>query len=223
VGSRFGLDPPRVRRRRRVDHGPRLQPRRQDPGPGCSDTTILLWDLHAKPEKADALSAAQLDDLWKALEAPDAKKAEAALRTLAARPADALPFLKAHVKPIQVEKPDPAKIDKMIGDLDSARYQVREAAMRDLERLGVLAYGPVKEALKKPTLTPEVRERLEKLADAVNKPDANAEWLPALRALEALERIGTPDAVAYLKELAAGGEAPPTRVAKEAAERLGAR
>ena len=57
----------------------------------------------------------------------------------------------------------------------------------------------------------------------MNKPDTGAEWLRPLRAVEALERIGTPDAVAHLKEVAAGGDAPPTRVAKEALGRLGAK
>ena len=60
-----------------------------------------------------------------------------------------------------------------------------------------LARDAVQEALKKDTLTPEMRERLEKLADAVNKPDTGGEWIRPLRAVEALERIATPDAVAH--------------------------
>jgi hypothetical protein len=117
-------------------------------------------------------------------------------------------------------KPDPVKIAKMIADLDAPRFQVREAAMRDLERLGNLAREAVTEALKKTTITPEVRERLEKLSDSVNKPDTGADWVRPLRALEALERIGNADALAHLKEVAAGGDSPPTRAAKEAVGRL---
>jgi tetratricopeptide (TPR) repeat protein len=188
---------------------------------GCSDTTILLWDLAPKADRTESLAAGDLDGLWKTLEGTDAKKAEEALRTLAARPAEAVPFLNEQLKPVPVATTDAAKMQKMIADLDSPRYAVREAAMRDLERLGHLAREPVQEALKKTSITPEVRERLEKLSDAVNKPDTGAEWVRPLRAVEALERIGTPDAVAHLKELAAGGDAPPTRVAKEALGRLG--
>jgi HEAT repeat protein len=132
-----------------------------------------------------------------------------------------MPFLKAQVKPVAGSKPDAAPLQKLIPDLDAPRYALREAAMREQERVGGLARAAVEEALKKPTVTPEVRERLEKLVDAVNKPDTGAEWVRSLRAVEALERIGTPDAVAHLKELAAGGDAPPTRVAKEALGRLG--
>jgi hypothetical protein len=190
---------------------------------GCSDTTIYLFDLAPKVDRAEALSAADLDKLWDTLKGLDAREGEAAMRTLAARPAEAVPFLKDQLKPVPGVKPDAAKIQKLIADLDSPRYAVREAAMRDLERLGHEARDPIQEALKKTTITAEVRERLEKLADAVNKPDTGAEWVRPLRAVEALERIGTPDAVAHLKALAAGGDAPPTRMAKEALVRLGAK
>ena len=73
---------------------------------------------------------------------------------------------------------------------------------------------------KKPGLTPELRERLEKLTDKVNKPDTGIEWIRPLRGVEVLERIGTREAAAAPAELAAGGDAPPTRVAKEALGRL---
>jgi WD40 repeat protein len=188
---------------------------------GCSDTTIYLWDVDRKVERPATPAAANLDDLWKTLEATDARKAAASLLTLEARPAEAVSFLKDHLKAVEGVKPDPAKIRKLIADLDAQRYVVREAATRDLERLGHFALDPIREELKKTTLTPELRERLEKLADAVNKPDTGAEWIRPLRAVEALERIGNPDAVAHLKLVAAGGDAPPTRAAKEALGRLG--
>jgi hypothetical protein len=190
---------------------------------GCSDTTMYLFDLTPKAERSTALTTGELDELWKKLEESGAKPAAEALRSLAARPAEAVPFLKEHLKPVPGLKPDAAKIAKLIADLDAPRYAVREAAMRDLERLGNLARDPVQEALKKDGLTPELRERLEKLTDAVNKPDTGAEWVRPLRAIEALERIGNADAAAHLKELASGGDAPPTRAAREALGRLGVR
>jgi WD40 repeat protein len=187
---------------------------------GCSDTTIYLWDLASKADKSEALKPADLAELWTTLEGLPGKKAEEAMRTLAATPSVALPFLTEHLKPIPGVKPDAERITKLIVDLDSPRYAVREAAMRDLERLGNFARDPVREALKKPGITPEVRERLEKLSDRVNKPDSGIEWIRALRGVEVLERIGSPEATAHLKALAAGGDAPPTRVAKEALGRL---
>ena len=46
-------------------------------------------------------------------------------------------------------------------------------------------------------------------------------WTRAVRAIVLLEHIGTPDAVAVLKELATGhADAQPTKAAKEAVARL---
>lgn len=188
---------------------------------GCSDTTISLWDLQEKPAAASPLAAAELNDLWATLSKSDGRAAEKALRTLAARPAEAVPFLTEQLKPVPAVPSDPQRIEKLITNLDAPRYVVREAAMRDLERLGHQARDPVYAALQKTTLTAEARERLEKLSIAVNKPDTGAEWLRPLRAVEALERVATPDAVAHLTALATGGDAPPTRAAREALERLG--
>ena len=92
-----------------------------------------------------------------------------------------MPFLKEQLKPVVGVKADTAKIAKLIADLDSPRYAVREAGMRDLERLGNLALSAVQEMLKKPGLNAEVRERLEKLTDKINKPDTGAEWMRPLR------------------------------------------
>jgi WD40 repeat protein len=187
---------------------------------GSTDTTVLIWDLTTKPEKVESLKAAELEELWKTMEAINGKKAEEAIRKLTARPAEALPFLKEQLKPVTGVKADPAKIAKLIADLDNARFAVREAATRDLERLGGHAKEAVQEALKKPGITTEMRERLEKLTEKVNRPDTGAEWLRPLRGVEVLERIGTAEAIAHLKLLADGGDAPPTRIAKEAIGRL---
>jgi len=190
---------------------------------GSTDTTVYLWDLPGKAQKSEALKPADLDELWKILEGLNARKADEAMRTLLTRPAETLPFLKEQLKPIPGVKLDVTRIGKLITDLDSQRFPVREAATRDLERMGTLASAAIAEALKKPTIPQEMRERLEKLKDKVNKPDSGLEWIRALRALEILERLGTPEAIAHLKEIAAGGDATPTRVAREALVRLGAK
>ena len=76
----------------------------------------------------------------------------------------------------------------VIGDLDSPRYVVRETAMKDLEKLGAAARDAVRGTLAKATLSPEMRERLEKLADKTNKPDTGTEFLRHLRAVEDVEQ-----------------------------------
>jgi hypothetical protein len=49
-----------------------------------------------------------------------------------------------------------------------------------------------------------------------------SKWTRAVRAIALLEHIGTPDAIAVLKEMSGGHPlAQPTRVAREALERIG--
>src|SRR5262249_32663214 len=129
-----------------------------------------------------------------------------------------VPFLRERLRP--VTSPDPKRLAQLLADLDSAEFAVREKATKQLEQLGELAVPAVKQALTgKPPL--EARRRLGQLVETGER------WMPAsqplrlLRAVEVLERIGTPDAKRFLQELAQG--APVARLTYEtkvALERL---
>jgi hypothetical protein len=188
---------------------------------GCTDTTILLWDLAGPPEKAEPLSPAELTELWGALDVSAAKRADQAMRKLTSRPAEAVPFLAGQVKPAPASDVTAETLAKLIADLDAARFAVREAASLKLEQIGAPARPAVVEALKRTDLPPEMRERLEKLKAKLDQPINMDEWVRPLRAIEVLERIGSAEAVAHLKGLAGGGDAPTTRAARGAVERLG--
>jgi hypothetical protein len=88
-----------------------------------------------------------------------------------------------------------------------------------LERLGEAASPALRQVLTKAMLVDQ-RERVEavlKRADALN-----AERLRAIRAVEALEHAGTPEAKRLLEKLAAGfAEARLTREANASVERSG--
>jgi WD40 repeat protein len=188
---------------------------------GCNDTTILLWDLAGPPRKVEPLSPADLKEAWAALNDPGAKRAEQAMRKLAARPAEAVPYLAGQAKPAAAPTVTAEEIAKSIADLDAGRFAVREAARLKLERLGAAARPAVVEALKRTDLTPETRERLEKVKSKMDEPVNTAEWVRPLRVVEVLERIGSAEAVAHLKVLAGGVDAPSTRAARAALSRLG--
>jgi WD40 repeat protein len=187
----------------------------------CNDTTILLWDLAGPTRKAEPLSPADLTEAWAALANPGAKRAEQAMRKLAARPAEAVPYLAGQVKPVSAPTATAEEIGKAIADLDAGRFAVREAARLKLERLGAAARPAVTEALKRPGLTPETRERLERVKSKMDQPVNTDEGVRPLRVVEVLERIGSAEAVAHLKALAGGGDAPSTRAARAALGRLG--
>jgi WD40 repeat protein len=184
---------------------------------GTVEGDILIWDLAPSTwpvrRPARELSRAQFDTLWADL-ARDARTAYRAVSLLAAAPAWSVPLLGAHLHPVAV---DSKHIEKLLADLDDERYEVREAASRELARLRYHAEPIVRRALHgKPTL--ETRRRIEAILDEPKCPPTEA--LRTLRAITILERIGTPEARRILEKLAAGAASPETRAAEATLQRL---
>lgn len=185
---------------------------------GASDTTVLLWGLRGAREKPVKSTA----ELWADLEQLDARAAETAIRQLVSRPEMTVAFLKENLHP--VAKLDDELIQKLLVDLEADRFAVRDAATKQLEKIGAPALPAIEKALQaKPNA--DLGERLEKLRATFNQTDPDeTTWrqdLRPLRALEALERIGSAEARAVVKTLATGADgAKPTRAAREALERL---
>ena len=90
--------------------------------------------------------------------------------------------------------------------------------MAALERLGELTEPAVRQALAGKR-TPESRRRLEQILEPLDEPVASPEALRVLRAVEVLERLGTPEAEQVLQSLATG--APEARLTQEAKAALG--
>ena len=115
---------------------------------------------------------------------------------------------------------DTKRIEQLLADLDSDAFAEREAASRELIRLRYRVGPLLRKALRnKPTL--EVRRRLEAILVEPNRPSIEA--LRTLRAIAVLERIGTPEAQRILEKLAGGADAPETREAQAALQRLNRR
>src|SRR5262245_8992167 len=133
-----------------------------------------------------------LESLWKDLQAEDAAVAYRAVRALGANPPGAVPFLRERLRPDAVED---ARLNRLLADLGSPSFRVRESAQRELEKMGPLAEPRLRRELSnRPTL--EVRRRVEhllQLLDASPQPGPvrSPEQLRALRAVEALEEIGS--------------------------------
>jgi RNA polymerase sigma factor (sigma-70 family) len=188
-------------------------------GSGSADTTILTWDL-AGP--AQAPTGAELDALWADLAGGDAAKAYQAVRRLAAAPKQAAPFLGRRLKPAApLAAPDRERFARLLADLDSDGFAVREKAMAELEKQGASVEPLLRQALAgKPG--PEVRRRLEKLLDGLGA--QSPDRLRTLRAVEALEHMDGGEARRLLEGLAGGApEAWLTQEAKASLERLARR
>jgi WD40 repeat protein len=185
---------------------------------GLSNGTALVWETPAaKPAVAGRkLGPKELAALWGDLAGTDATVAHDAIRILAAAPEQTVPFLADTLHP--AEKIDAVAVRQRIADLGSGKFAEREAALKELSARGEDIEGELERVLAgKPT--PEVAQRLRGLLTALR--DAPPmERLREVRAVWALELIGTPAADKLLKELAKGSpEALVTREAKGALER----
>jgi RNA polymerase sigma factor (sigma-70 family) len=194
---------------------------------GTEDTTALVWDLTgrlAAGEKGGStLSPADLAAHWTALADKDAAAGFRALRALVADPARSVPFLAEHLRPAAVvgEK----RLSELIADLGSDDFAVREKATEELDKLGEAALDVLRKALaRQPAL--DTRRRLEQLIEKQERED----WFPSpdrlrtLRAVEVLERVGTPEARRVLEALVNGAAGDRlTQDALAARERLSGR
>jgi RNA polymerase sigma factor (sigma-70 family) len=187
---------------------------------GLGNGTVLVWDVSAAARlvrQTHALDPAERERLWAALADEDAGRARAAGAALAADPGQALALLRDRLKLAAAR--EPGHIRRLIADLDSEQFEVRQAAARGLERLGAEAEAELRQAqAAKPS--PEVARRLEALLAAV-RVVRSPEVARPLRAVAVLEAVGTPEAQEVLEALAKGApEARLTQDAKASRERL---
>ncbi len=127
------------------------------------DTTILLWDHWAPPRKAgraEKLTAKELLALWNDLASPDAARAYDAACALAAFPRQAVPLLRRKLSPILPARP--GQVARLLAELKSDQFAVRERAEEELEKLDELAVPELRTALTgRPDL--EVTTRIERI------------------------------------------------------------
>ncbi len=187
------------------------------------DGTLLVWDLSPAFEKDRFRPAVpdseRIASWWTDLASSDPAVAYAAIWNLTDAPDEALACLRKQLKP--AVDADFARVRKLIKDLDDDRFEVRESASRELEKLGAGIQPAVRQALEgRPT--PEVRRRLEALVQTPASVSRSPELLRRLRAISVLERIASKDARQLLTTLGGGvSHAPETLAAKSALERLG--
>ena len=112
------------------------------------------------------------------------------------------------------------RLGKSGAELSATQVAERERATSELEAMMDAAKPGLEQAMKGP-LAAEGRKRVQAMLDELRRPTLTGERLRQWRAVAVLEKIGTPDAAALLKELAGGwGEARLTHDAADARARL---
>jgi hypothetical protein len=161
----------------------------------------------AAPENEPAkLTARQLEAVWADLiQLDDAgtKKAQDGVRALIAVPHLAVPFIRERVKPVPV--PDQKRLGLLIVDLESSDFRTREAATRELEKLGPLA-APALEKKLTEKLGLETQRRVEAILQHIDRTVLTTEEMRGIRAVEVLQGIASDGASAVLKDLAKGAD-----------------
>jgi WD40 repeat protein len=184
---------------------------------GGADGAILYWDLTGHREGTKLVGKALtpgLKALWKQLAEEGGR---AALWQFALAPEEAVPFLRAQL-PI-IPKVDEKRLQELVLDLGAEKFAAREKATSELAKLGEVAAPALENALKNnpsEELAARVKALLKNLAMKRSQPGQPhlPEVVQMLRAIEALERAATPEAVEVLREIAAGE--PTARQTKEA-------
>jgi WD40 repeat protein len=189
----------------------------------AEDRTVKLWDVSARPAAVTDASDRELGQWWEELASADAAAAYRAVWALAGA-RGAVPFLQKRLRPVPDPGPDAAKrLTKLVADLDNDDFAVREKATEEIAKLGQSAAPELRKALEgKPS--PELRQRVEHLLEKLGGPLDDPETLREIRAVEALEQAGTPEARRVLEAVGKGAEsARLTAEAKAALARLAAR
>src|SRR5262249_45444557 len=127
---------------------------------GDQDGKVKLWEAApwtvpgaTRPAEEKHLPAAdvpvpEMADLWADLAGVDAARAYRSLWAMADAPAQAMPFLRARLRPVAALTPDQQKqVDQWLRDLDHDRYAVREKASEELERLAEAAVPSLRRTL----------------------------------------------------------------------------
>jgi WD40 repeat protein len=180
---------------------------------GSTDSTALVWDLSHLPQRAKSaeLSAADLESCWKGL-AGDARAGYLAIGRLIGSPKQAVAMLTQRLQP--APKGDAQRIAQLIEDLGSDQFKTRDAATKELEKIGEAAGGALEKALTA-KVTLEIRQRLERLLELLDDSNPGPEKLRQIRAVESLEQISTEEARRLLDRLVDEG-APGARLTREA-------
>jgi hypothetical protein len=182
---------------------------------------VLVWDLtcsvQQRPVQRPELTPVQLAAVWSDLIGEDAPKAHRAIWSLVATPTQALPLLKKHLRPAQV---DSKKALQLIERLDDERFAVRKKAEEELEKMGQSAVPALRQKVGERAST-ELQRKIERLLQKLEASEQNDR---PDRAIAVLEYLGTADAKDLLKSLASGSpEALLTKHANAALGRLARR
>jgi WD40 repeat protein len=184
-----------------------------------ADGTTIVWDIAGlklpKPGAAK-LTPDQLASLWDDLAGEKASDAYRAVGRAVAAGSQTVTVLRERLE--KSAGVDGKRVAALIADLDADEFDTREKATKELEAVGTRVVPALRKALDG-SVSAEVQRRVEGLLKKLDGPEAVGQQQRTGRALEALEAIGSPEAVKALEALAKRGA--DDELAREAKAALG--
>jgi hypothetical protein len=165
-----------------------------------ADGTALLWDMTAKLAPKDGAAVKDAAEALRLLGSADPAEAQKGMAYLFRHPDDGVKVIGATIAPPAATPPE--RQAELVADLDSEDFATREAAAKALEALGGEAAAVLRPAEK--SSSAEVRKAASALLAKIDAPPSRPEDLRIVRAVEVLERIGSPVARQVLGRWAAG-------------------
>jgi hypothetical protein len=180
---------------------------------------VKVWSLSIPEPDPLNLCAGELETMWERFNGDDPVTAYHALLALSAAPGQAVPLVRERVQPAATDPTKTRRLARLIADLDSNQFDMRERAAKELANEGRSARPALLRALEgRPPL--EVWRRVQDLLDQMTNLPASPEETVAERVVNLLERTNTSEGRDLLELLAAGApDAWLTRTAKAALER----
>jgi hypothetical protein len=149
------------------------------------------------------LTEAELDEAWQAISAENPAAADRATSLLASGRNSTVAFLRRELSPATAA--DLSRVKQWIDELAHDDFRRRDEATRELRRLGQEIEPELRAALKSGP-SPEAAARIDRLLSEFQPNAEAARERPdrEIMAVELLARIGSPNAIELLSELAAG-------------------
>lgn len=167
------------------------------------DKTGLVWDIsfQAAAKRKTPATAAELEVAWIKLAERSAAGAYDAQVTWASNLEATIDLLRKRLKPTPIL--DRATINRIVDNLDSEKFTIREKAMFQLDALGRPAAALLRARLND-VGSLEVKRRVAGFFERFDAATILPSELREIRALEFLEQLGTPAARAMIADLAKG-------------------
>jgi WD40 repeat protein len=174
---------------------------------GGNDTTVLLWEVEGTRQSKPLplpLSDERFGLLWKDLTGPNSIRAARAITLLAAATDQTPALVSRHfLASFEVDK---VRLARLVAALDSEDFPTRERARQELETLGDLAERTLRRTLAT-TPSSEVKRQCEAILAKLALGEATPQRIWWVRAVELLERVGTPECGTLLERIAADAPA----------------